>query len=136
MENWLLSALLAMLLYGVWAFFPKLAVSYISPLSALVYEVAGAALVGVATLIFLQFHIEHHPKGILYALLTGVAGMGGTLFFFNAAQKGKITVVVGLTALYPLVTVLLAVIFLREPLSVKEVVGLFLAGAAILLLST
>jgi len=135
MDNWLLSALLAMIVYGFWGFFPKIAVSYISPQSALVYEVAGAMLVGLLTLFFIRFHLEFHPKGILFAVLTGIAGMVGTFFFFSAAQKGKIAIVVGLTALYPLITVILAVIFLREPLTLKQIIGLVLACGAVLLLS-
>ena len=43
---------------------------------------------------------------------------------------------VSLTALYPLVTVLLAFIFLREPLTGKQIIGLILAIGAILLLAT
>ena len=136
MDNWLFSALLAMIIYGFWGFFPKIAVSYISPQSALVYEVAGAILVGLFVLFLIKFNLQHHPKGILFAMLTGIAGMTGTLFFFTAAQKGKISIVVGLTALYPLITVLLAVIFLREPLTLKQIIGLLLACGAILLLST
>jgi len=136
MDNWLLSALLAMIIYGFWGFFPKIAVSYISPPSALVYEVLGAILVGLITLFFIKFHPQHHPRGILFAVLTGIAGMTGTLFFFTAAQKGKISIVVGLTALYPLITVILAVIFLHETLTLKQIIGLILACGAILLLST
>ncbi|MBI5559093.1 MAG: EamA family transporter [Deltaproteobacteria bacterium] len=134
MDNWLLSAILAMFIYGFWGFFPKIAVSYISPQSALVYEVIGAILVGLITLFFIDFRLELQPKGVLFAILTGIAGMTGTLFFFAAAQKGKISVVVSLTALYPLISVLLAVIFLREPLTVKEICGLILAFGAIMLL--
>ena len=136
MENWLISALLALIIYGFWGFFPKIAVSYISPQSALVYEVAGAMLVGLVTLFFLGFHPETHPKGVLFAVLTGIAGMVGTLFFFYAAQKGKISVVVSLTAIYPLITVILASVFLREPLTLKQICGLILAIFAILLLAT
>lgn len=136
MENWLLSAILAMIIYGFWGFFPKIAVTYISPQSALVYEVGGAMLVGLLTLFFIRFQLQFHPTGMLFAVLTGIAGMIGTLFFFAAAQKGKIAIVVGLTALYPLITVILAVIFLREPLTLKQVMGLILACAAILLLSS
>ncbi|MFH1215740.1 MAG: EamA family transporter [Pseudomonadota bacterium] len=135
MDNWVFSALLALLLYGFWGFFPKIAVSYIDPQSALIYEVAGALLVGLVSLFIVGFHPQHHPKGILYAFLTGIAGMTGTLFFFTAAQKGKISVVVSLTALYPLITVLLATIFLKETLTLQQICGLLLALCAILLLA-
>lgn len=135
MESWLLPASAALIIYGLWGFFPKLAVTYISPTSALIYEVAGAMLVGLLSLFWVGFHPETHPKGILFAVLTGVAGMLGTLCFFAAASRGKLSVVVSMTALYPLITILLAAIFLREPVTAKQVLGMFCAVAAILLLT-
>lgn len=135
MENWLLAALISLVIYGFWGFFPKLAVSYIDPQSALVYEVAGAAAVGLVALAFIHFQPETHPKGILFAVLTGIAGMAGTLFYFAAARNGKITVVVSITALYPLFTILYAALFLREPVTLKQLAGMVLAIIAIILLS-
>ena len=135
MESWLIPASAALIIYGLWGFFPKLAVTYINPASALIYEVAGAMLVGLLTLFWVGFQPESHPKGILFAMLTGVAGMLGTLCFFAAASRGKLSVVVSMTALYPLITILLAAIFLREPVTVKQLLGMFCAGAAILLLT-
>ena len=133
MESWLLPACAALIIYGLWGFFPKLAVTYINPTSALIYEVAGAMLVGLLSLFWVGFQPETHPKGILFAVLTGVAGMLGTLFFFAAASREKISVVVSMTALYPLITIVLAAIFLREPVTAKQVLGMFCAVAAIAL---
>jgi transporter family protein len=135
MENWLLPASAALIIYGLWGFFPKLAVTYINPASALIYEVAGAMLVGLTSLFWVGFQPESHPKGILFAVLTGVAGMLGTLCFFAAASRGKLSVVVSMTALYPLITILLAAIFLREPVTAKQILGMLCAVAAILLLT-
>jgi transporter family protein len=135
MENWLLTALISLVIYGFWGFFPKLAVSYINPQSALVYEIAGAAAVGLLVLSLIQFQPETHPKGILFAVLTGVAGMVGTFFYFAAARSGKIAVVVSITALYPLFTILYAALFLREPITLKQFAGMILALIAIVLLS-
>ncbi|HEX9714875.1 MAG TPA: EamA family transporter [Desulfurivibrionaceae bacterium] len=135
MESWLIPASAALIIYGLWGFFPKLAVTYINPASALIYEVAGAMLVGLLTLFWVGFQPETHPKGILFAVLTGVAGMLGTLCFFVAASRGKLSVVVSMTALYPLITILLAAIFLREPVTAKQILGMVCAVAAILLLT-
>ena len=135
MENWLLTALISLVIYGFWGFFPKLAVSYINPQSALVYEIAGAAAVGLLVLSLIQFQPETHPKGILFAVLTGVAGMVGTFFYFAAERSGKIAVVVSITALYPLFTILYAALFLREPITLKQFAGMILALIAIVLLS-
>ncbi|HIJ90402.1 MAG: EamA family transporter [Desulfobulbaceae bacterium] len=136
MESWLIPASAALIIYGLWGFFPKLAVSYINPTSALIYEIAGAMLVGLVTLCAVGFHPETHPKGILFAVLTGVAGMVGTLFFFAAASRGKISVVVSMTALYPIITIVLAAIFLHEPITAKQLLGMLCAVVAIMLLTS
>lgn len=136
METWLIATILALIIYGFWGFFPKIAVTYISPQSALIYEVAGATLIGLLTLYLVGFRPDTHPKGVIFAILTGVAGMLGTLLYFVAASKGKISVVVSMTALYPLITILLAAVFLREPITIKQIFGMFFALVAIVLLAT
>ena len=135
MDSWFFWTILAMITFGAWGFFPKLAVSYISPQSALIYQVIGGMLVGVLALAMLNFKPETHPTGILYALLTGITGVLGTLFYYVAASRGQISIVVSLTALYPLITILLAVVFLHETLVLKQVLGLCFAVAAIILLA-
>ncbi len=136
MEKWLLYSLLALFIYGLWGFFPKLAVTYIKPLSALIYEIPGAIAVGIIALVIAGFRLDCHPKGIMYAFLTGFCGMLGTLFFLAAAKQGRISIVVSMTALYPLITIILAAIFLKEPLTIKQIAGMALALAAILLMSS
>jgi transporter family protein len=135
MNSWFLWTILAMITFGAWGFFPKLAVSYINPQSALIYQVIGGLLVGIISLAMVNFKPEMHPMGILYALLTGITGVLGTLFYYFAASKGQIAIVVSLTALYPLITILLAIIFLNETLVLKQYVGLGFALAAIVLLT-
>ena len=135
MNGWLVWTMLAMITFGAWGFFPKLAVSYINPQSALVYQVIGGVFVGIISLAMVNFRPETHPMGILYAALTGITGVLGTLFYYAAADRGQISVVVSLTALYPLITILLAVIFLHETLILKQYIGLGFALAAIILLA-
>ena len=136
MSSWLPPALLAMLCFGLWGFFPKLAVLYMEPRSALVYQTMGGLLVGLLVLASLKFAPTFHPRGALFALLTGVAGVAGTLCFFAAAERGRISLVVSLTALYPLITILLAAVFLKEPLTARHLAGMACAVAAILLLAS
>jgi transporter family protein len=135
MDSTFFWTLLAMVTFGAWGFFPKLAVNYISPQSALIYQVIGGLLVGIVGLAMLNFKPETHPMGILYALLTGITGVLGTLFYYAAASRGQISIVASLTALYPLITILLAIIFLHETLVLKQVIGLCFAVAAIVLLA-
>ncbi len=136
MAAWLPAALISLVIFGFWGFFPKLAVAYLDPRSAIIYQTMGVLLVGLMVLFSLKLHPAFHPKGVLFAFLTGVAGVCGTLFFFAAAERGKISLVVSVTALYPLITIILAAIFLREPLTGKHLVGMACALVAILLLSS
>jgi transporter family protein len=135
MDSWFIWTILAMVTFGAWGFFPKLAVNYIAPQSAVIYQVIGGVLVGIVGLFMVNFKPETHPMGVLFALLTGITGVLGTLFYYAAASKGQISIVVSLTALYPLITILLAIIFLHETLVLKQVLGLCFAVAAIILLA-
>lgn len=135
MESWFWWTILSLVTFGLWGFFPKLTVSYINPQSALIYQVIGGLVVGVIGLVLIGFRPQTHPLGILFALLTGITGVIGTLFYYAAASRGQISVVVSLTALYPLITIMLASIFLHETLSFRQVAGLCFAVAAIILLA-
>lgn len=136
MPAWLPAALAALVCFGLWGFFPKLAVAYLDHRSVLVYQTLGGLLVGLLVLFSLKLSPAFHPRGLLFALLTGLAGVGGTLFYLAAAERGKISLVVSITALYPLITIVLAALFLKEPLTLKHLAGMICALVAILLLST
>ena len=135
MNSWFLWTMLALVTFGFWGFFPKLAVNYISPQSALIYQVLGGLFVGLVGLSLVGFKPDTHPMGILFAVLTGITGVLGTLFYYSAAARGQISIVVSITALYPLITILLASVFLHETLTLKQISGLCLAIGAIVLLA-
>lgn len=126
-ESWLIYTLLAMFTWGIWAFLPKLSVKYINPKSAIVYEAIGGLLIGLIALLLIGFKVEKEPHGMLFAFLTGVTAIGGGLFFLYAVNQGKATVVIALTALYPLIGILLTFLFLHETITLKQGIGMALA---------
>jgi len=74
--------------------------------------------------------------GITWAFITGILGGTGNIAFFHALViGGKVSIVVPATALFPLVTVILAITFLHERLGKLQILGFVLALAAIYLLS-
>ncbi len=57
--------------------------------------------------------------------------MAGNGAFILAVQAGSLAVAAVLSSLYPVTTVVLATIFLREPVTRSHAVGIALAAAAI-----
>lgn len=135
MIQWLPAALLALLSFGLWGLFTKLAINYIDSKSALVFQTVGVLLVGLITLSLLNFKPATDMKGLSFGLLTGIAYGVGCLFYFIAADKGKIMTVVTMTALYPLVTIILSYILLKEGINLKQCIGILFALLAIFLMS-
>lgn len=135
MENWFYLGLIALVLWGVWGFFPKLATQYIDAKSVLIFQVVGSIAISLLILITLRFRPEAHPKGIAFAFLTGISGTIGFLFFLYSISRGKASVVVTMTALYPLVTILLSFLILKESITLRQGIGLIFAIIAMLLFS-
>jgi transporter family protein len=103
--------------------------------SIVLYELLAALSVSLLLLWFTGFRPEVHTRGILYSSLTGIAGLLGGLFYILALSRGRISVVVTMTALYPIVTIALAAGLLREPVTLKQGCGIILAIVSIVLLA-
>jgi len=136
MTNWFPATLISLFSFGLWGLFTKLSVIRIDSKSALIYQTIGVVIVGIITLSMLSFKPATDTKGFFYAILTGITYAIGCWFYFIAASKGKIITVVTLTALYPLITILLAYLLLKETVNIKQGLGIILALIAILLMST
>ena len=67
--------------------------------------------------------------------VAGVGDLGGNLFFVLASGEGELAVVIVLTSLYPVVTAILARIFLHERLSPLRAAGVALAILGVVLIS-
>lgn len=133
--EWLIFSFLALFLWGIWGFISKIANTYMSPSSVYLYGSIGALLVTVFSLLFLGFKLETHAKGIIYGLIAGISGGAGVVFFYFAMKEGKASIVVTLTALYPLVTLVLSFLILKEDITFRQTIGIFLAIIAMVLLS-
>lgn len=138
---WLLWSIATIVLWGLWGLVSKVASNGVDVyVNQLLYTVGLAPL-----MVFVGWTVyKHSPredararrKGVFWAFLTGTLGGLGNLAFFQALVKGgEASIVAPVTALFPMVTVLLAVVFLRERLGRTQWVGLGLAFVAIYLLS-
>lgn len=134
MEAWLIFSILALITWGFWGFFPKIAIMHIDAKSAAFYEVLGGILFGILILFIVNFKLQANAYGITFGILTGFAALLGGLFFLLALSSGsKLSVVVIITALYPIITILLSFFILHETITIKQGIAMVFALIAIIL---
>ena len=96
----------------------------------------GCLPVALALLGARRFKLERSLKGIFFSVLMGVlSGIGGLALFAAYRTRGNTAVITAVTAMYPMVTVLLAITVLRERLTARQVAGLAFAAAAFIIFS-
>jgi len=134
-KTWYLYALLTVLTWGLWGVFSKLASNYSKPRQALLFQTVGVLIFAGLVLVLENFRIEWSTAGFTWAALGGFFAFVGFLTFFAALDLGKTSTVVTLSALYPLVTILLSIAFLHEKLSLRQGAGIVLALIASALLA-
>jgi transporter family protein len=139
--KWLLWSIATILLWGTWGLVSKIASGGVDVyVNQLLYTVGLFPL-----MVFVGWTVskrsagepgERRNRGVFWAFLTGILGGLGNLAFFQALVKGgPASVVAPVTALFPVVTILLALGFLKERLGCVQWLGLLLAFVAIYLLS-
>lgn len=96
----------------------------------------GALPVVLALLLAKRFRLGSNRKGVGYSLANGIASGIGMICLYAAFRSGGNTSVIMVsTALYPMVTVVLALLILHERLTKWQILGLILATAAIVIFS-
>ena len=122
--------------WAPFAFCAKLAEREISASGMQFLFTLGGVPIALAVLASRRFKFERHGKGIAYGLAVGVLSGIGTLALFAAYHTaGNTAVITTATSLYPMVTVVLAVVLLRERLTAVQIVGLVFACVAFVLFS-
>jgi drug/metabolite transporter (DMT)-like permease len=134
MPVWVFWTLLTLLSWGLWAVIGKRIGESISPAQSQVLSTLGMIPVIVALAWTQPAVLSSDRRGILLALAAGVISCLGNIPFYYLLNRGpNAAAVVSLTALAPLVTVLLAVPVLGERLNRIQLVGIALSLAAIYL---
>ncbi|RMG39758.1 MAG: hypothetical protein D6719_12575 [Candidatus Dadabacteria bacterium] len=103
--------------------------------SVIVVEALVGAVTAIALMLGMGIKLSLNLRGVTFAALTGAAAIIGAFFYLMAAERERISLVVAVTSLYPLITILLAVIFLQEQLALRHIAGVVCAVTAIVLLS-
>lgn len=134
-STWYFPSLVALVLYGAWGYWGTRASDFINPLSITFYSSIGVLISGVIALVLLGFKPEISAKGSAYGLLNGLANGIACIFFILALRNGPTMPVVLVTSMYPMITLLFCMIFLKQELSLKQGLGMAFALMALILFS-
>ena len=134
MPAWLFWTLLTVVTWGVWSFIARLLAAAIeSPAHG-----QAVSTIGIIPVLVALYAMKEGPAsssrriGIWLALASGILSCLGNIAYFDVLNRGaKAAAVIPVTALYPAVTVLLAVPLLKERVSVLQWLGIALSLAAI-----
>ncbi len=122
--------------WGVWGVTSKVAVERIGMQALLWGQIATMFLFPAYFFLFKDMlPLKWDAAGIGLGIVTGVLGTLGTITLLLTLRTAPSSIVVPLSSLYPIVTVILAFIFLREELTPNRVLGIACAMTAVWLLT-
>lgn len=133
---WLAYALITTTFWGLWGALIELPEKAGFP-ATLGYSVWALTMIlpALVALRVINWKLDHDRRSIMLGSLIGLTGAGGQLILFQALRMGPAYLVFPIISLSPVVTILLAYIFLKERANKKGWMGIALAMIAMPLLS-
>jgi len=139
--RWFWYSLMSLLCWTAWALTAKVGSSALPPSEMQFISGLGFLLVSITVALVAKTdsqtgHKQTSHKGKLYSVISGVLLAIGGLSSFAAYRLGaNIAATTGLTSLYPGITVVCALVVLKERLTKAQIAGLCFSGLAIFLFS-
>jgi transporter family protein len=133
---WLWFSILVLLSWGTLGIVQKVATNLISAESALVWSVIGFLL--LQPILYSGPSPFHYTSGSLsWALVNGVFnGLGAWTLMAAMAAGGKASLVMPITAMYPLLVVLVAPVIFHESITGLQALGVACALVSVVLISS
>ncbi len=135
MAEWVTLSLIAVVLWGVVGLLQKVTTNYITADAVLIWDRVG--YLSLLPWLLATTSLSKLGSGdFVIGTLDGITNSLGAWFLYAALASGaKASIAVSLTALYPLLTVLMAVGFLGEKVKPLQWFGIVLAVVAGVLMS-
>lgn len=134
-NRWIPYAGLLVLFWGVWGAFSSAPTSLYDYPDEMVYILWAITMLIPAYFAMRGHKLDRRPIAAGYGLLVGLTGAGGQLVLFQALTIGPAYLIFPLIAISPAITVLMAVLILRERIRALATVGVVAALASIVLFS-
>ncbi|MDT5076383.1 MAG: hypothetical protein QOJ80_1020 [Mycobacterium sp.] len=134
-RSWIFYAALLILFWGVWGAFSALPVNWYGYPDEMIYCIWALTMIIPAVFVLRGQRFDRRPQAAIYGLLIGLTGAGGQLLLFQALTMGPAYLIFPIVSISPAITVLMAMVLLRERIRPLAAVGLVAALAAIVLFS-
>ncbi|MEU0496932.1 DMT family transporter [Mycobacterium sp. NPDC006124] len=132
-RSWIFYATLLVLFWGVWGAFSALPATKYGYPDEMIYSIWALTMIIPAAVILRGQRWDRRPAATIYGLLIGLTGAGGQLALFQALTMGPAYLIFPIISISPAITVVMAMVLLRERIAPLAVVGLVMALAAIVL---
>ena len=134
--SWLIYSLITTVTWGIWGALIEFPEKWGFP-ATMGYIIWAVSMLpcSLVALKFAGWKLDYSGKAIFLGSLIGLLGAGGQLLLFIALRQGPAYIIFPVVSLYPVLTILLSVLFLKERANRSGRIGIFLAVIAIALLS-
>lgn len=135
-RTWLTYAIITTIFWGIWGALIEVPQKAGFP-PTLGYIVWSLTMIPCAlvALYIIDWKVETDKRSILLGSVVGLLGAGGQLLLFEALREGPAYIIFPFISLYPTLTILLSVVFLKEKTSLLKWIGIAIALVAIFFLS-
>jgi uncharacterized membrane protein len=135
-SKWLFYALVTTVFWGIWGALIEIPEKAGFP-ATLGYIVWSLTMVpcAVVALIAIEWKLDFNRKSVLLGVIIGLLGAGGQLILFQALREGPAYLIFPFVSLFPVFSILLSFIFLKEKANNKQWIGIIFALVAIFFLS-
>ena len=133
---WLIYALITTLFWGIWGAFIEIPEKAGFP-ATLGYVIWSLTMVpcSLIALNIIGWKPETDKRSVFLGMMVGLLGAGGQLILFEALRQGPAYIVFPLISLFPVLTIILSVLWLKERTTRRHWVGIVLALIAAVFLA-
>ena len=119
--------------WGLWGFFSKLAVVKVGAGMATIWNSIFSVFV-ILVLLYSKFSFKMDFSGGLLLFLGAASSAVGGILFYRLISAHPASIIISLTSLYPLITIVLSLLFLHEGITLRQALGIVFAMIAVFLL--
>lgn len=127
--------IISILGWGVGSIFYKIANNTVHPI--MVSTIITATYLILTPIAFFTINVDKtvNTTGVLATIAGGILMGAGSIAYYYSLRTGDAGQITTITALYPVLTLMLSCLFMGEEMSVRKTIGILLACASFYFLS-